>query len=438
MMTNIMMYFLQLLNLGLLFRILLGYEFRTMTGWIVLNSTLFMMGLILRCMYWDDMPALLGIILDRMIVVFPLFVFKGDIFRILLISINFRCIFFLFRRVTSGLIQFCVNVEAIESVVHPALLTQIAIMVTLIVLYVGVQRNIKHIHRNAEHINRGLLLFLAGCLTILGREYKVSANESEEVIQLLIGQSQILSGILAVFFVAGVILLHWIGTKNKQILYLNQSNQRYIEEQTRQYKRMEEKDQALRRFHHDYKSHLNILQQYIQKERYTEAATYLSQLEDQQLGSEYISTGNLISDAILNQYEEQGKKHQIEIDYHGVVPPLESIKETEFCSLFANAVSNAFEAAMQVSGKKKIIVRVTNNEGYLFISIKNPTASPLNPSEGRLLTRKAKEDLHGFGTRTMTEIAERHFGSVKWTETDGWIETKINIQYNQIMDKTTE
>lgn len=425
MFISVLIYLLQLLNLGLLFHAVLGYEFRSSKVWTGCTLVMIATGFVIQVLYWDNMPLLLGMFfLIGMIAVLPVVAFEGDNLRKLLLSVNFRCVYFALY----GVVNSLCNLNAIRTDCS-GVLTQLGLTILLGIFSFFVKKRTERINSSVERMNRGLLLLLGVCLVVLDREIHVSPNEKGDVLQILIGHSQFLSAMITLLLVAGVIFIHWIGLKNRELQYLNQLNQNYLEEQTKQYKKLEEKDLALRRFRHDYKMHMGMLQHYLQSGNHEEAATYLEELEEIKSRTEYITTGNLIADAVLNQYTELGKAEQIDIDCHGIIPQLKSVNETDFCALFANAMKNAYEASTTVPGQKKIAVRITNQDGYLFISINNPSTHGLAFCEDTLRTNKAEPGLHGFGSKIMKEIAERNAGAVKWYEIDGHVETKISIRY---------
>lgn len=425
MFISILIYLLQLLNLGLLFHAVLGYEFRSSKVWTGCALVMMVTGLIIQSLYWDNMPLLLGIFfLIGMIAVLPVVAFEGDNLRKLLLSVNFRCVY---ASLYGAVVALCET--NILSFVHPVLATQLLLAILQGSLYICLRRRRANMQRSVECMSHWLLLCLSICLMILGREVHVSSKSHDTVLQILVGQSQILSAIIVMLLVVGTIFIHHIGEKKRELQYLNRLTQKYLEEQTIQYRKLEEKDITLRRFRHDYKAHMNMLQHYLQNGKYEECAGYLEQLDVIKSKIEYITTGNLIADAVLNQYVELGPSEQIEVDCHGLIPPLETITETEFCALFANAMKNAYEAAADVPGQKTVVVRITNQGGFLFISIKNPSLHGLSFCEDALRTNKAEPGLHGFGSKIMKEIAERNAGTVKWHESDGHVETKISIKY---------
>lgn len=427
MFIGILVYLLQILNLGVLFHFLLGYQLQKNIVCRICAVFMIATGFVVQVLHYDNMPPFVGIFfLMGMIVILPVIAFKGNGLRKLLLSVNFRCIYSALYGVTETLCNLC-NMNVGNAV----LLTQLGLTLLLGALSACVKIKIPEINSSVERMSRGLLLLLGMCLFVIDREVHVSTNETGDMIQVLIGYSHILSMTITMLLVVATIFIHWIREKNKELLYLNQLNQKYMEEQAKQYKNLEEKDLALRSFRHDYIQHLNVLQYYLLNARYEEASSYLTQLEEVKVATEFISTGNMIGDAVMNQYAELGKCNQIEFDYHGQIPVLNSVKETHFCALFANAVCNAYEAALQVEGKKIITIRVTNGGGYVFVSIKNPVAHGLKFYDRVFCTEKENKQLHGFGTKNMKKIAERYSGTISWNEEEGMVETKISIKYTE-------
>ena len=112
MFISILIYLLQLLNLGMLFHAVLGYEFRSSKAWTGCTLVMMVTGLIIQSLYWDNMPLLLGIFfLIGMIAVLPVVAFEGDNLRKLLLSVNFRCVYFSLY----GVVNSLCNLNAIHT-----------------------------------------------------------------------------------------------------------------------------------------------------------------------------------------------------------------------------------------------------------------------------------------------------------------------------------
>jgi len=92
------------------------------------------------------------------------------------------------------------------------------------------------------------------------------------------------------------------------------------------------------------------------------------------------------------------------------------VSETELYSLLSNVLDNAREACMDLEEKEKeIVVRITQNKGYLFIHTENSFQKDGEKEDIlELQTTKANKRAHGYGTKIIRMIVERYQGYVHY------------------------
>lgn len=190
-------------------------------------------------------------------------------------------------------------------------------------------------------------------------------------------------------------------------LLLVESNyrKRYAEDAKNQY-------EEIRRIRHDMKQSYNVIQQLVSDERYEELKQYLPQMNEQISGTEStITTNHTIVNAILNTKLSTAKKQGIKTlcntvkDLH-----IGQIEEIDLCHLLGNLLDNSIEAAAKCpAGRTRYMeVSIAERNQILLITVKNSYDShQLNPA---LKTSKPNKMNHGFGIKTIKQIAKKYHG----------------------------
>ncbi len=147
---------------------------------------------------------------------------------------------------------------------------------------------------------------------------------------------------------------------------------------------------------HDFKNHILIIGEMLQKEQYRDAASYISKLNKSCEGSELkFHTGCFILDIIFTE-KLSGIADKVTINC-AAVP---QIDETDICAIFANAVDNAVSAVSKLPDDEKYIAISTKKRGeILFIEIENSY-------DGKPFER-------GTGIENMISAAEKYGGTAK-------------------------
>ncbi|MGN1417843.1 MAG: sensor histidine kinase [Acutalibacteraceae bacterium] len=170
-------------------------------------------------------------------------------------------------------------------------------------------------------------------------------------------------------------------------------------------------DEELRRFRHDYKNHMIVVNAYLESGKVDEAREYLESVNDSINGViNKIKTGNFVSDAILNNKSVAAAKSKTKIDFSGFVPS-EGIKNEDLCTVLSNLVDNAVEASEKLPGEKTIEIEANVINGFFILSISNPAVSDsLN-----LKTTKKNQKYHGIGLKNIERTVKRYKGAVTFS-----------------------
>lgn len=168
-------------------------------------------------------------------------------------------------------------------------------------------------------------------------------------------------------------------------------------------------DEELRRFRHDYRNHMIVVNAYLESGKTAEAWEYLNTINGGINGVlNKIKTGNFVSDAILNSKAVSAAKFDTQISFSGRVPS-EGISSEDLCTILSNLIDNAIEACEKVSGRKKIEIESGEANGFLILSVSNPTVNGANP---KFRTTKKDKLNHGIGLKNVERVIKKYNGTL--------------------------
>lgn len=138
-----------------------------------------------------------------------------------------------------------------------------------------------------------------------------------------------------------------------------------------------------------------------------------------------VQTGNRALDVILTEKSLLCNSKQIQLTCVADGSALAFMEEQDVYSFFGNALDNAIEAAEKLDDPDlRIIDESVRQVGQMAsVQVRNyfTSASATTASAGRggLATTKTDGGLHGYGTKSMSLIAERYDGTLSFSAEDG-------------------
>lgn len=234
-----------------------------------------------------------------------------------------------------------------------------------------------------------------------------------------------------------LMLMTEMGRRNEMVLKnestaINQLFQRQYE----QYKLAVDNSEALRKEMHDMKHYVMALKNEDDPNRRAEV------LEDMEqaiaIQESFMNTGNKVLDVILTTKSLQCQKKNITLNAMVDGDLLADIHVKDICSLFGNILDNAIEATQQVEDleKRLITMSVHSRNQFIIIECENYSESAnvrLRSSQKRRmfksnnLPRTTKKDnvKHGFGLKSINQVAEKYGGAMNCSYDDGWFKVKV-------------
>ena len=411
-------YIFGILILILLFRGVLGYKELEKGIFIAAGIVIAIAGGVVEACFdvYD-----LNIWLQRFLLVLPLlipmFIFKGRKGIIFGISFCAADIIYEITSVIFGieLITIGPDFESIDNYIISGIICIIALL--LVRCYLQSKNITLYTKINAINVllfvPASLIICLARITAIYGGE--ISNEEAAFINGINITKGAVL-GILAItLFIVLVILVY----QKKEMKRLMVLKDKCIREQTEQYKMAMNKERELRRFRHDYNAHMTAISGLLANEEYVKLQEYIKSMGYFREKFNLVNSGNIITDAVFNQYKELCDKDNIEFEISGKLPENFNMAETDLCVLLSNLISNAYEAALKCEDDRRIIsVEIRNSDDDIFIDVSNSVNGEVVFKNGLPVTDKPDRKNHGFGVENILEVVERNGGYVEWKQLD--------------------
>ena len=411
-------YIFGILILILLFRGVLGYKELEKGIFIAAGIVIAIAGGVVEACFdvYD-----LNIWLQRFLLVLPLLIpmliFKGR--KGIIFGISF-CAVDIIYEITSAifgieLITIGPDFESIDNYIISGIICIIALL--LVRCYLQSKNITLYTKINAINVLLFVPAFLIICLARITAIYggEISNEEAAFINGINITKGAVL-GILAITLFIVLVILVYQKKEMKRLILLKD---KCISEQTEQYKTAMNKERELRRFRHDYNAHMTAISGLLANEEYDKLKEYIKSMGYFKEKFNLVNSGNIITDAVFNQYKELCDKDNIGFEISGKLPENFNMAETDLCVLLSNLISNAYEAALKCEEDRRIIsVEIRNSDDDIFMDVSNSVNGEVMFKNGLPVTDKPDRKNHGFGVENILEVVERNGGYVEWKQLD--------------------
>jgi sensor histidine kinase regulating citrate/malate metabolism len=173
-------------------------------------------------------------------------------------------------------------------------------------------------------------------------------------------------------------------------------------------------------YRHDMRHHFALLQGLASKEQIDAIKEYLrTSQSDMDAITPIRVCENETVNLILSAFATKAKQSEILLTIDARLPDSLPFSDTELCSLLSNALENAIYACENISDNKErfIKLRVYSKNNKLCIDIRNSYQTEPIFHQGIPVS---KEQGHGFGTKSMAHIVEKHGGVCQFSVKEGW------------------
>lgn len=173
-------------------------------------------------------------------------------------------------------------------------------------------------------------------------------------------------------------------------------------------------------YRHDMRHHFALIQGMASEERIDEIKEYLrTALSDMDTITPIRFCENETVNLILSSFASKAKQSGIKLTIDAKLPDSLPFSDTELCSLLSNALENAIQSSLHItdSNKRNVMLRVYSKNTKLCIDIRNRYQTEPVFHQGLPVS---KEQGHGFGTKSMAHIVDKHGGVFQFSLKDGW------------------
>ena len=411
-------YIFGILILILLFRGVLGYKELEKGIFIAAGIVIAIAGGVVEaCFDVYDLNIWTQWLLVVLPMLIPLFIFKGKKGSVLGIGLCSICLITKIAEIVFG-IKLIFNVSELTSI-NDYTISGFLCIIALLLIRCYIKSNDINLYPRVNGINSLIFIpaILIMCIAEINRAYvgKVSNEEAAFINGINITKGAVLGSLAVALFVVLVVLVY----QKKEMKRLMVLKDKCIREQTEQYKTAMNKERELRRFRHDYNAHMTAISGLLANREYDKLQEYIKSMGYFKEKFNLVNSGNIITDAVFNQYKELCDKDNIEFEISGKLPENFNMAETDLCVLLSNLISNAYEAALKCEeDRRKISVEIRNSDEDIFIDVSNSVNGEVVFKNGLPVTDKQDRKNHGFGVENILEVVERNGGYIEWKQLD--------------------
>lgn len=221
---------------------------------------------------------------------------------------------------------------------------------------------------------------------------------------------------LAILCLINLLIYYMLNQTNTiyQKMLRQQSLRKQHELYANQLKITRESRDRIHSLNHDMKNHCLALKGYLQNKEIEKASAYINTMtENMASDEEYVNTGNLTLDAVLNHFLHRAHALDASVEIKLSVPTDAIIQDYDLNIVLGNLLENALDAIEQVSDRT-LRITVTHNIGILYIEVRNSFNGNLRKNGNTLLTTKKQGKHHGYGVKNIRNVVEKYNGYYKY------------------------
>lgn len=364
-------------------------------------------------------------------IAFSLYALNGSIFKKILvsiipISILAICVVFSLNIIALIFDQRVVNLTYVKSVYRVLFIilsNTLMFILTYILKLLFKRENISL--KKMEWIMLALVFSISIVIFIMLFFIAFNTTSDKEKLYIALSMLLIIANDLIVYF-----LLVQLSKKHKIELENNLLMQQYsFQKQSA----IEVKNQyeQLQKVRHDYNNGLRIIQSLNSENKTKEIDDYIEKyLNSQNKTIHIVSTNNEFANAIINSKTAQANSNNIKVSLN-VISDLDGINNLDFCNILGNMFDNAIEACNKCEKNKIIQLNISKDGDGITIFMKNSIDNSVIANNPELKTNKKDKSNHGYGTKIIKELAEKHHGFADFYEQDNMFCCNV-ILYNKI------
>ncbi len=216
-------------------------------------------------------------------------------------------------------------------------------------------------------------------------------------------------------FLLYFMLLH-SNVLNSRLTISNDQMQNQLKLQKQYYIALLEKEEKTRQFRHDFRNHISCMTALLNNGQTDQLRSYLTQLTGKiHSASDMPKTGNPLLDVII--WDQMKLHDDVIFSCDGLCPSMDFLSDMDFCTIFSNVMSNAFEAA-QLTEERRVTLRFRMFAQNLLVTVSNTAVCAPKKKYGKYITSKSEPN-HGYGMQNLLHCLETYHAVFRMEFADG-------------------
>ena len=190
-----------------------------------------------------------------------------------------------------------------------------------------------------------------------------------------------------------------------------------VKQQQKDIEQLDRQYHELSILRHDYKNQIECIRCMLQKEKNTDVLRYIDTLTKRHFDftEEHVKCSSSVLNAVINTKFSMAHAYGIRTSCM-ITTTIPDYLEYDISILLSNLLDNAIEACSHLDKECHIILSFAEVNGYYRLIIKNTIVESVLRKNRKLKTSKNNRTLHGWGLKSVQDIADAHNGSVDFYE----------------------
>lgn len=263
----------------------------------------------------------------------------------------------------------------------------------------------------------------AMALLVLGHLIIDSKNLGHRMTYLVMVAIVILSVLVLLILVLEVMVSRDNHLKREQL------SVKYLGEQVEQYKYLELREEETKKFRHDIRNHMHMINSFLNEKNYAAVEEYMKAMDVkiESIGNK-LTVYNGIVDAVINRYQSEALKEGVSLEVKGRFPVESRVSAFDLCTIFSNLIENAIRGQKEY-GEGSVHIECAYNEDEILICIENDYVGELEYRDGRLKTTKRDISRHGIGLLNVERCVEDNGGLISIDTDNNKFKVMVSLVY---------
>lgn len=172
-------------------------------------------------------------------------------------------------------------------------------------------------------------------------------------------------------------------------------------------------EQKLTMLRHDLKNHLTVIRYFAEEGEMQELDEYLDTFTEKMTQQkEYVHSGNLEMDCILNYKLEEASRAGAQLEVSVMLPDNLGMDCFDINVMLGNLLDNAI-AGLVSAREKRLLVDIRMEMGILCLRVENSYDGVVKKAGSRYLSRKTDSGVHGIGLTAVEQTVKKYNGQMQ-------------------------